>query len=330
MKTYVVANTIMGERPEPFLPFCLESICDAVDYLVLNDNSGNPNNPNLEALKASRMWKEGRVKLLQSRLADLGGFHGARNMCIDETANLGLNGDIWLLYLDCDEVHPESLSILTHKILPVLPKNIGVVEGYFFQFIQSLKYYGSIDHRHNLFFRYNSKVRWIEPIHSKLVNLEGKRLVTPYIYFHYGYVYSPDNLYRRFQLYHEYGALPDLASDGGVLAEGLKKLIPLTMLLKGKHPKAMRPYLQDLEKEMSGYISNFETALESYRAEYLKFPGVAALKLFLRELNFYIKLSLRDLAGACLLFSYLHNGFLMKQLWNETLPRRPLKSSASH
>ena len=203
-KTYVVANTIMGDRPEPFLPYCLESIHDAVDYLVLNDNSGNSNNPNLKYIKDSWIWKEGRVKLLPGLLSELGGFHGARNICLDETNKLGLNGDVWVLYLDCDEVHPESLTVLTRRILPVVSDNIGVVEGYFFQFLQSFKYYGSIDHRHNLLFRYNPAIRWIEPIHSKLVNIKGERFVTPYVYFHYGYVYSPENLYRRFELYHEY------------------------------------------------------------------------------------------------------------------------------
>lgn len=304
----------MGDRPEPFFPYCLESIHDAVDYLVLNDNSGNPSNPNLDYLKNSRIWKEERVKLLPGILSELGGFHGARNICLDETGRLGLDGNVWILYLDCDEVHPESLSTLTRKILPAAPSGIGVVEGYFFQFLQSFKYYGSIDHRHNLLFRYNPDIRWIEPIHSKLINIKGKPLVTPYVYFHYGYVYSPENLYKRFQLYHEYGALPDLAQDGDVIAEGLKTLIPTALRFIGKHPKAIRANIDSLTEEMKSYIDNFETAMKNYYAS----NKIKSWKPFLKSMNFYAKLMLRQIGSALKLFPHLSAFPLMGRLWEET------------
>lgn len=235
---WVVANVIIGARPEPFFEACLAGVQEGIDFLILNDNSGNSENPNLQAYRASRLFKEGRSALIQSDLSRLSGFDEARNLCLQETGRRFPEQNVWVLYLDTDEVHSDGLTKITRKLLPRLPDSVAVVDGYFYQFIQTFDYYYSVDRRHNLLFKYHPDLRWEKPIHSELTGLSGKRIPTGYAYFHYGYVVSPENVLRRWRLYEQYDSLP--YSLEGMRSETLfhgyeKWMIPF----HGKHPESL-------------------------------------------------------------------------------------------
>jgi len=127
----IVANVIIGSRPEPFFASCLASVSRAVDFLILNDNSGSPDNPNLIPFRESKLHKQGKTALIQSNLKSLSGLDEARNLCLLETGRRFSDEPVWVLYLDADEVHTNGLEMITRKFLPRLSPEVSAVDGYF-------------------------------------------------------------------------------------------------------------------------------------------------------------------------------------------------------
>lgn len=283
----VVANVIIGSRPEPFFAACLASVQEGIDFLILNDNSGIPDNPNLNAYRSSQLFKEGRTALIQSDLSKLSGFDEARNLCLEETGRRFSGENVWVLYLDTDEVHTPEFKKITKRFLPRLPKSVGVVDGYFYQFIQTFDFYYSIDRRHNLLFKYHPGLRWEKPIHSELKGISGKRVPTGYAYFHYGYVYTPENVLKRWRLYKQYDSVP--FDPGPMTADTLfrgdeKKMIPF----RGRHPEALSLALKQYD---FSHTERFGKAAREFLA---KHPW-RRLVGFLKEANWRLRLAFRNL-----------------------------------
>lgn len=287
---FVVANVILGARHEPFFSSCLSSVEKGIDFLVLNDNSGDPQNPNLRSFHASKLFKEGRTALIQTKLSDLSGFDEARNLCLAETAKRFPNENLWILYLDTDEVHTEGLAQLTREFLHRLPDDVTVVDGYFYQFIQSFQYYASLDRRHNLLFRYHPNLRWEKPIHSQLLGIRGRRVPTGYTYFHYGYLYAPENVLERWRLYKKYDSIPydpeQLPPDHLFrnFEEGMI-LVPF----HGKHPEALSLYFR--ENSDMEHLTRFTAAITRRFKQSRIWQGLAKL----REINWELRLAFRRL-----------------------------------
>jgi hypothetical protein len=287
MIPWIVANVIIGSRPEPFFSACLESVEQGIDFLVLNDNSGDPSNPNLNVFYESKLYREGRALLLQTKLSELSGFDEARNLCLKATAEKFSNRNLWILYLDSDEVHSNHFERLTRRFLAQLSPRVGVVDGYFYQFIQSFKYYSSIDRRHNLLFRYNPQLRWEKPIHSELKGIQGIRVPTGYLYFHYGYVYSPENVLRRWRLYKEYDSIPydPETIDPNTLFFGYEKKL---VRFEGMHPEPIRRDF--LKKNLEAHVARFTAHMDAYFAKH----PFHRLQAKARQLNWKLRLGYRN------------------------------------
>ena len=67
--------------------------------------------------------------------------------------------DRWVIFVDCDEVHYPSLARVTRDLLPGLPEDIGIVDGYCYQIYLSPRLLLSLDRRHNLMFRFRPEIR---------------------------------------------------------------------------------------------------------------------------------------------------------------------------
>ena len=160
MNVFVVM--LMGGKPEPFLAACLDSLYGAVDRIVLNDNSGLPQHANLSVVQQSRLYQAGKIEILPSSFI---GFGPCRELCLVRIRELAVAGD-WIIFVDCDEVHPPQLPTITRSILPYLPAKVGIVDGYFYQFFQFPRFITSLDHRHNLMFRYNPEISWQGQVHG--------------------------------------------------------------------------------------------------------------------------------------------------------------------
>jgi len=291
---YLVANVIMGDRPEPFLKYCMESIKEAVDLVVLNDNSSNPENPNIPVLKDSSLYKEGKVDILYSDFKKIGGFAAARNICFDRVSELLDKNelpdkDLWILYLDCDEVHPPQLAKFVKDFISNLPEEIGIVDGYMYQFILTFDYYTTLERRHNLFFRFHRDIKWERPVHETLTGLKGKRIATGYTYCHYGYLLSREDLLKRWQLYDKFGGLDfnlDDVDKNNMLMEKSEIAIPY----KGGHPTVMKEYIDEFRKNPGQLNQKFTDKIRKLR----KNP-IFRIKNYLRHLNYELRLWFRDI-----------------------------------
>lgn len=258
----LAANVIVGDRYEPFLPYCLKSVEKALDVIIINDNSNNPQNPNLVNIKESALYKEGRLYLLFSDFKKLGGFHGARNLCLNKTEELIQEGtlsreNLWILYLDCDEVHPPTFYSFVKNYVEKAPEHIGIIDGYMYQFILTFRYYTTLERRHNLFFRYHPKIRWERPVHETLINLQGERAASGYSYFHYGYLLPQEDLMNRWKLYEEYGGL-DFDLKKVKENKMLQEKSPLCIPFKGEHPSFLKDFISDYHAGLNPAAKEFE------------------------------------------------------------------------
>lgn len=202
---YVIALLLYGRRAEPYLRATLDSLHAAVDRLVVNDNGGDSASINRRELEASRMFAEGRVDLIE---APFEGFGPARNLCLRHIAERiapTVDGPLWVLMVDADEVHGRNLARVTRQVLPAVPADTGVVDGYVVQFMESFDYFISVDRRHNLLYRFNPELRYVRDVHEQLQGIRGRRLCLPYLYCHYGYVRPHAQVLEKWLQYHHLG-----------------------------------------------------------------------------------------------------------------------------
>ncbi|MCL5773575.1 MAG: glycosyltransferase [Firmicutes bacterium] len=280
----IIALAIMSNRPEPFLGAMLESIADAVDLLVLNDNSSDPGNSNLGVVRESKLYKNGKVHLIFSEFE---GFAPARNLCLDYIKK-SVKNDSWVIMQDCDEVHAPSFTALTRKILPNLPERYGVVDGYFYQFVQTFDYFTSLDRRHNLIFRFYPDVRWEGDVHEKLVNLKGERLATPYIYFHYGYCFPLKDILGKLR---HYGTLGDEENKSAQNMSHERLLDGNAMhciQFKKSHPPSMKPVIEGINEKFKEELSRFDAIIKRQ-------TFMMRLRNSFRNLNFKLRIFWRTL-----------------------------------
>lgn len=277
----------MGRRPEPYLPAVLTSIEAAVDILVVNDNGGDPRSVNRRVLEDSEMHRRGQVRIVE---APFEGFSRARNLCLEYIRREGVQepgAHTWLLMVDCDEVHRRDLPKLTRVVLPSLPQNVGVVDGYFVQFMQSFNYFISLDRRHNLLVRMNDDVRWIHDVHEQVKGLEGRRVCLPYVYFHYGYVMSNRQILEKWQLYQQLGDpsyTPEelqTVETSRMFEHEISRCIPFTW----RHPHALRVLRNSLEQVPDPASEMFDRQA----AAWLKQPG-HRIKSALRRANYRLRI----------------------------------------
>jgi hypothetical protein len=215
---------------------------------VINDSSGYPSHPNLRVLKDSALWAEGRARMVYS--PEFINFAYHRNLCLEHLREHPIP-NLWVIFVDCDEVHAPSLASVTRELVPGLPPGLGIVDGYFYQFVQSVKYYVSLDRRRNMMFRWNPELRWEGAVHEKLRNQRGRRLTVPYRYFHYGYVVSVQAILTRWIRYASLGDL-NAACRIGRVGEVLEREAARCMVFRGDHPAAALPCIRSQE-ERAGY-----------------------------------------------------------------------------
>ena len=246
----VTAVMLMGAKREPFLGACLASIRDAVDHLIVNDNSGLSDHPNLSVMKASDLYRDGRVTIVPSPFL---GFGPCRELCLAEMRKTD-ESNRWIIFVDCDEVHVPALRLVTRRLLPKLPERIGIVDGYYQQIFQSPDRIQTLDHRNNLMFRFRPEIRWVGQVHEKLDGLAGQRLVIPYRYFHYGYLETPKVVAEKWRFY---GSLGDRQSgrQSEIPEEYMQKELGRLHAFYGRHPEFALPAIREYEEKNPEWLA---------------------------------------------------------------------------
>lgn len=194
----VAAHLITGPREEPFLAALCESLKDACDVLIVNDNAPQPS-PHTSVFEQSALGRSGRVLIDRTPFSD---FATARNVCLQLHAQY--DAGAWIVSVDADDVHGEEVARIARK-LHTVADGIDFVDGYIRHFFQSFDWYMSID-RHRSFFRFNPDARWERSVHEQLIGLSGERVALPYVYSHYGWVAPAQMHAQKLRQYQRLGA----------------------------------------------------------------------------------------------------------------------------
>lgn len=261
----IVAMMLVGKKYEPFLGACLESISDAYDYLIVNDNSRGKCPENREVLESSRLFADGRMSIIES---DFIGFAGCRNLCIDHILEEKMDCK-WLSYIDSDEVHTNALHSVTRGILPRLPDHIGIVESFTYNFFQSLDYFNEVSRRYRQFVRFSPAIRWHGDVHEKLEGTAGKKVSLPYRYFHYGYLADKNDVDKKQQLYASLGD-QTTKSQLGRFDDYVHGQLEIVMPYTGKHPAVALDALNMIIATKKEYFHEFESRIPNDALSRLK------------------------------------------------------------
>jgi hypothetical protein len=247
MLTRVAAHLILGPREEPFLAAMLQSIHEACDVLLVNDNSPEPS-PHAQTLAESAFAARDALIVDRTPFTD---FATARNVCarLHEERNAGE----WMLFVDADEVHGAHLARVARNLASV-PRDVSFVDGYTWHFFQSFDWYRSIE-RAKMFIRATPGFRWQGVVHEKLHGPSGKRIALPYVFAHYGWVLPIERQAQKERQYAQLGRpgqmLPQHELSDPELERSFAHEWRTAIRFRGEHPPAaaqirsqLRPKLQ--------------------------------------------------------------------------------------
>ncbi|HET7814948.1 MAG TPA: glycosyltransferase [Candidatus Baltobacteraceae bacterium] len=241
----VAAHLILGPREEPFLGALCESLKDACDVLLVNDNSPDPS-PHAATLAQSTFGKTGRLIVDRTPFTD---FASARNVCV--RLHREHDAGDWVVAVDGDDVHTPDVANITRN-LHAVPEHIDYVDGYIRHFFQSFDWYMSVD-RHRSFFRFKPELQWERSVHEQLAGLSGKRLALPYVYAHYGWVVPAQLHADKLRQYMRLGA-PDETHESALERVrpnsyvAFEKRWATAIRFTGAHPAAAQPTIEQIRR----------------------------------------------------------------------------------
>jgi hypothetical protein len=271
----------VGAAPEFYLPAMLTSIREAVDVLVVNENSGLADTENLVALERSAFAERGALHVARGAFVD---FADMRNRAFEQLKGIEPRPD-WVLFIDADEVHGEQIRYIARELLPRLGADVGSLDGYTYHFFGTYRWVTDIARR-LMFYRYDPSLRWSGAIHEKLQGLCGRSLVIPYIYHHYGNVATPRVLADKYERYHRLGNPVPPREDPESLDIYLEKL-NLVRPYGGAHPAAARETLRTLEAAHAATLAGVDAAYRSGRTPAMRLAAT------LRGINERTRVALR-------------------------------------
>lgn len=274
----IAAHLILGPREEPFLEAMLASIQGAAALLIVNDNAPGTS-PHAQTLAASPFGREGRMVVDRTPFS---GFAAARNVCLRVHAERAA-GD-WIAFIDADEVHGAGIDSIARRLERV-PSTFDFVDGYTWHFFQSFDYYTSIERR-MMFFRYKPGIAWHGAVHEHLTGLDGKRIVLPYVYAHYGHTLAPRRHAEKGRHYSSLGApgeiLREEQLDDFDVARYFTPEYPRLLHFEGSHPPAARATLARLAPELR---EHHELTARLVREQ----PPAVKMRNLLRKANYELR-----------------------------------------
>lgn len=233
----IIAAIPVGQRPEPWLPAMLESLEDAVDLAVVNDNSGAPQGENRRHLTRSRLYRQQRMDIVTSTFVD---FAQIRNVCYDRIRERYAASRPWVLRVDTDEVHGPALVELTRKVLPALRSDVSIATARYVLFIQSPRCWKAVQRDHWFAARWDDALYWQGALHEVVRGAAGSTVHLPYVYWAYGNVRDPSVIQAKWRQYQDLG-------DPNYPAESLDDCpgpfdaeAPHCVPFLGRHPEAVR------------------------------------------------------------------------------------------
>lgn len=258
----VAAHLIVGPREEPFLAALCESLKDACDVLIVNDNGPDPS-PHTAILEESAFGKSGRLIVDRTPFTD---FASARNVCVD--LHRKHDAGQWVASVDADDVHGAEVVRIAANLREV-PDEIDFVDGYIRHFFQSFDWYMSVD-RHRSFFRFRPQMRWERSVHEQLVGLTGKRIALPYVYAHYGWV-APAQLHAdKLRQYMGLGAPDEMHERALVRVRpgsygAFAKRWGTAIRFEGAHPPAAQETIARIRRERGPEFEQIDALIHEHQ-----------------------------------------------------------------
>jgi hypothetical protein len=251
----------VGTTRELYLEAALASIADAVDTLVVNDNSRSTRSENAATLEGSAFAARSALRVARHPFVD---FADMRNRAFAELATLPQAPD-WVLFLDADEVHGAQLRYIAREILPRLAAGTGSVDAYTYHFFGTFRWITDLARRF-VFYRYQPELRWVNRVHERVVGLRGDSLVLPYAYHHYGNVLPHALLARKHTQYYELGnAVPRPPSEAEATRDVYLSRAARVRPYRAAHPASARPTLAALEGAFADEFVALDAAFERAR-----------------------------------------------------------------
>jgi hypothetical protein len=262
----VACALCIGAAREPYLDAAVAAIADAVDVLVVNDNSGATRNENLAVLEGSAFAARGDLRVVRTPFID---FADMRNRAFAAVAALARPVD-WMLFLDADEVHGEQIRYIARELLPGLSPATGHVDAYTYHLYGTFRWLTDVARR-MCFYRYAPDLRWRNAVHETIEGLRGGALVLPYAYHHYGNVVPPAALARKYGRYFELGnpvpqPPPEDEATIALFLERAADVRPYT----ASHPAAARATLAALEREFAPTFALIDAGFRARRTLLLR------------------------------------------------------------
>jgi hypothetical protein len=273
----------VGAAPELYLEAALASISDAVDVLVVNDNSGLACSANRAVLETSAFAARNALHVQAHPFVD---FADMRNRAFAQLRALESPPD-WVLFLDADEVHGEQVRYIACELLPRIPLAVGEVDAYTYHFFGTYRWITDVARR-SVFFRYHPQLRWENAIHERARGVRGRTLVLPYTYHHYGNVAPPAMLARKHQQYFALGNRvprppePDAATPDIYLSK-MRSVRPY----RGPHPMTVRSTLRRIEARLAADFARIDAGFYAARDPVIRAEST------LRALNETLRVELR-------------------------------------
>jgi hypothetical protein len=259
MEAKIACAISIGSAPERYLEPTLAAIAPVVDLLVVNDNAGGPN-PNLSTLESSEIARMGRLRVVHTTFVDFGTMRNDAFAALAAAAQPD-----WVLWLDADEVHYETIVGLVRDLLPRLGSDYGAVHCYKVHFVGTFRWISDAA-RSVCAYRFNPMLRWHGAVHERLEAERGKAVVVPHRIAHYGGVLPPASYAAKARKYAELGQAIDnvypAAADANVENVYARKA-KTARRFTGRHPGAAQPAIARLEREWADHLAQIDRLFES-------------------------------------------------------------------
>jgi hypothetical protein len=275
----------VGAEREMYLPATLSSIAEAVDLLVVNDNSGLAHSENVGLLEASAFAERGALRIDRHPFVD---FADMRNKAFAPLRALERPPD-WVMFLDADEVHGEQVRAIARDVLPRLSAEVTRLDAYTYHFLGTFDWITDVARRMS-FYRFSPGIAWVNRVHEKIQGLSGRAIAVPYIYHHYGNVVPPSVLARKHMRYYELGNPVPCPPDTdqatlGVYLENASRVRPF----RGRHPRAAQALVAELRGTYAQEFASIDGGFRERRG------AVVRALASLRALNEALRVRLRRL-----------------------------------
>lgn len=191
----IAVQLLIGQNPEPFLPYAIRSVMWADYFTVVN--TALPHNENGRENERIIFDEIPIEKLRYDELMEIDenghfSFAEARNTALGMT-----NSDDMVLILDADDVH---YPIWEKIVREAVEGGADSITAHFYHLMVYKNLFQYVQPREIVYKNYEG-TEWGRGVHEQLINQKRWPIVSDYHYMHYGYVKPQREVFNRWKFY---------------------------------------------------------------------------------------------------------------------------------